>query len=134
MERNDFTQRRRRATAMAMALTLTAGSAGAATLTWNANSDADLAGYRVYSCNQLPCAKSAGTARMVATLGKVTSFDIGAPAVVQYYILTAYDQANNESKESDPATYVPAISPEQVPPPAAGAPPPPVNLRLRSAG
>jgi hypothetical protein len=44
--------------------------------------------------------------------------------VVQYYFLTAYDLANNESSESAVVTYTPTAAP---PPPPA-----PANLQLRS--
>ncbi|HJT22601.1 MAG TPA: hypothetical protein VJ746_19165 [Nitrospira sp.] len=121
-----------RVTAMAIVLTLCAGAAWAATLTWNADTDSDLAGYRIYTCSQLPCTKAAGTANMLASVGTVTSFNIGTPVVVQYYVLTAYDYANNESKESEPAVFIPTGSTSLPPPPqpAATPPPPPLNVRL----
>jgi hypothetical protein len=78
-----------------------------ASLTWDANSASDLAGYRVYQCSQLPCSKSFGTATLLATLGKVTSFNIGTPSVVQHYVVTAYDFALNESGPSNVLTYYP---------------------------
>lgn len=114
-----------------------------ATLTWSPNSEPDLAGYRVYRCNQLPCGKNSGTATLLTTLGKVTSYNIGTPSVVQHYIVTAFDTANNESAESGVATYTPVVStpppppssppppPAEDPPPAPPAPPPvPTGLRL----
>jgi hypothetical protein len=118
--------------AMAIGLTLCAGAAWAATLTWTADTDLDLAGYRIYTCSQLPCTKAAGTAKLLASIGTGTSFTIGTPAVVQYYVLTAYDYANNESKESEPAMFVPDGSSSLPPPPqpAATPPPPPSNVRL----
>lgn len=87
-----------------------------ATLVWDAVSDPNLAGYNVYQCSQTPCSKSSGTANLLTTLGKVTSFNIGTPAVTQYYFVTAYDFANQESSESNVATFLPAGSP-----PPAGA-------------
>ena len=45
------------------------------------------------------------------TLGKVTSFNIGTPAVVQYYVITSYDIANNESNESKVITFDPNAVP-----------------------
>ena len=106
-----------RATAMTVLLMLWGNPLWGATVTWNANGEADLAGYHVYHCSYLPCAKSSGTATLLATLGKVTSFNIGTPAVTQYYAVTAYDLANNESSLSNAVTYLPAgASP---PPPAA---------------
>jgi hypothetical protein len=78
-----------------------------ATLTWDADSDSDLAGYRIYQCSQLPCSKSSGTATLLATLGKITSFNIGTPPTVQYYTVTAYDLNQNESGASNVVTYMP---------------------------
>jgi hypothetical protein len=97
-------------------LILWSSSAGGATLTWNANSEPDLAGYRIYQCSLLPCTGSSGN--LLTSLGKVTSFNIGTPAVTQYYFITAYDFANNESGSSNLATFSPVGSP---------APPPPVG-------
>lgn len=116
--------------AIALAVTLIAWSSAtwAATLTWTANSEPDLAGYRVYQCSQQPCGRAFGTATTLVTLGKVTSFNIGTPAVVQYYVITAYDFANNESSESGVATYTPVATPPPpapTPPPPAPTPPPP---------
>jgi hypothetical protein len=91
--------------------------------------EADLAGYRIYTCSQQPCARAQGTASPLATLGKVTSFDIGAPATVQHYVITAYDSSNNESPESNVATYTPP-SPGPAPSPPLAAPPAPSGLRL----
>ncbi|MCP9456133.1 MAG: hypothetical protein NNA18_08535 [Nitrospira sp.] len=95
--------------AIATTCSLVLGSAvsQAATLMWNANTEPDLAGYRVYQCTQLPCSRAAGTAVLLVTLGPVTSLDIGTPTTVQHYIVTAYDLSNNESLESNVATYTP---------------------------
>src|SRR3977135_3047278 len=81
-------------------LVLWSSTAWGATLTWNANREPDLAGYRVYQCSQLPCTRASGNASSLATVGTRTSFNIGTPAVTQYYFITAYDFANNESAES----------------------------------
>ncbi len=111
-----------------------------ATLLWNANSEPDLAGYNIYRCSQLPCSKRSPGSALLATVGRTaTSFNIGTPAVVQYYFVTAYDTAGNESGESNVATYTPPtasppppLSPEQ--PPAVPAPPPaPGGLRIVTA-
>ena len=102
--------------AIAAVFVLWSTAAWGATLTWKANSEPDLAGYHVYQCSQQPCAKTSGTATLLATLGKVSSFNIGTPAVVQYYVLTAYDVKNNESSSSPVATYLPA---GMAPPPPA---------------
>jgi hypothetical protein len=100
---------------------LWSGTTWGATLTWDPNGEPDLAGYRVYKCSQQPCGRAFGTATPLATLGKVTSFDIGTPVVVQYYVVTAYDFANNESTESGVVTYTPsAPTPTPTPSPTSG--------------
>lgn len=109
--------------AIAGVLVLWSSTAWGATLTWNANSEPDLAGYRVYQCSQLPCSRASGNASSLATVGTATSFNIGTPAVTQYYFITAYDFANNESAESGLATFTPAGSPPPVVPPVIGASP-----------
>ena len=105
--------------AIAAVLVLSSGTAWGATLTWTANGEADLAGYRVYQCSQQPCTRTSSNASLFVTLGTVTSFNIGTPAVTQYYIITAYDFGNNESSESNLAIFIPAGSP----PPAVTPPP-----------
>ena len=97
-----------------------------ATLTWNPNAEIDLAGYRVYQCTSQPCGRAYGTASLLVTLGTVTSFNIGTPGSTHYYVVTAFDTANNESAESGVAIY----SPPNSPPP----PPPPPPRGGRSAG
>ena len=79
-----------------------------ATLTWDANSEPDLAGYRVYQCGLTPCGPGSGN--LLATLGKVTSYSIGTPSVTQYYYVTAYDFANNESAASNVLNFTSASS------------------------
>ena len=100
-----------------------------ATLTWNSNTESDLAGYRVYQCAQLPCGKASPTATLLAILGKVTSFDIGTPAVVQHYFVTAHNFANKESGRSNVVTYTP---PGFVAPPPPPPPPAPTRLQVGS--
>lgn len=117
-----------RALAMAVVLMFWSSTAWGATLTWTANTEPDLAGYHVYQCAQQPCGRAFGSATRLATLGTVTSFNIGTPAVIQYYVITAYDFANNESSESSVATYTPTAtppSPSPPPPPPSPSPPPP---------
>lgn len=113
---------------LTVGLVLADSAAWGATLTWNPNTEFDLAGYRVYQCSQLPCERASGTAAPIATLGRVTSFNIGTPSAVRYYIVTAYDSSNNESGESNVTTYTPAISPPATPP--AAPPPTPTGLQL----
>jgi hypothetical protein len=105
---------------LAAVLVLWSSTAWGATLTWDADSETDLAGYRVYQCSLQPCTASSGNASLFVTLGKGTSFNIGTPAVTQYYFITAYDFANNESSGSNVATVTPGGSPP--PPPASVAP------------
>ncbi|MDC8449063.1 MAG: hypothetical protein LV473_11985 [Nitrospira sp.] len=115
-------------TAIATVLVLWSSTAWGATLAWNASSGPDLAGYRVYQCSQLPCSQSADTATLLTTLGTTTTFNIGTPAVIQYYVVTAYNSANIESGPSNVATYTPAgTSP---PPAGTSTPPPTVTLTV----
>ena len=114
-------------TAIATVLVLWASTAWGATLKWNASSGPDLAGYRVYQCSQLPCSQSADTATLLMTLGTTTTFNIGTPSVVQYYVVTAYNSANVESGPSNVATYTPAGT---SPPPAGTSTPPTVTLTV----
>jgi hypothetical protein len=88
-------------------LVLWSSTAWGATLTWNANSEPDLAGYHVNQCSQQPCTLVSANEALLATLGKTTSFNVGTPAVTQYYFITAYDLANHESAASNLATYPP---------------------------
>lgn len=119
---------------------LWAGAVWGATLNWNANTEPDLAGYRIYRCSQQPCGRAYGTASLLSTVGQVTSFNIGTPSTVQYYVVTAYDFANNESTESNVVTYMPPVSPPAQlpaptpPPPAPMAPPAPTGLRFAPSG
>jgi hypothetical protein len=106
--------------AMTCVLVLWSSAAWGAMLTWNANSEPDLAGYRVYNCSQQPCTQTSGRAALLATLGEVTRFDIGAPSVAQFYFITAYDSANNESGSSNLATFMPLGSLPEMPPPTPG--------------
>ncbi len=104
-------------------LVLSSTPAWGATLSWTANTEPDLAGYRVYQCSRLPCTPQSGNASTLATLGTVTSFNIGTPAVTQYYLITAFDFSNNESGPSSVATYTPAASPPPVALPIIGMSP-----------
>jgi hypothetical protein len=109
--------------AIAGVLVLWSSTAWSATLTWTANSEPDLAGYRVYQCSQQPCSQASGNASLFVTLGTVTSFNIGTPVVTEYYFITAYDFANNESGISNLATFMPVGSPPPVVPPPVVPPP-----------
>ena len=104
-------------------LVLSSTPAWGATLSWTANSEPDLAGYRVYQCSRLPCTPQSGNASTLTTLGTATSFNIGTPAVTQYYFITAIDFSNNESGSSNVATYTPAAAPPPVVLPAIGVSP-----------
>ena len=89
-------------------LVLSSTPAWGATLIWTANNEPDLAGYRVYHCSRLPCTPLSGNASPLATLGTAISFNVGTPAVTQYYFITAIDISTNESGPSSVATYTPA--------------------------
>lgn len=115
-------------------LVLWSSTAWGATLTWNANSEPDLAGYRVYQCSQLPCSRASGNASSLVTVGTVTSFNIGTPVVTQYYFITAYDFANNESTESGLTTFTPTGSPPPVVPPVIGASPTSLSFATTQGG
>jgi DNA-binding transcriptional regulator YdaS (Cro superfamily) len=107
-----------------------ASTAWSATLTWTANSETDLSGYRVYNCSVSNCSRTSGTAGLLATLGRVTSFNIGTPATTQYYFVTAFDYSNNESQASSLVTYTPATSV----PPAIGVSPTSVSFAATQGG
>lgn len=111
---------------IASVLLLWSSTAGAATLTWDANRESDLGGYRIYHCNTQTCTKS--SASLLATTGKVTSFNVGTPSITQYYFITAYDLDNQESGMSNVVTYTPTGS--TTPPP----PPPPQTVNLTVVG
>ena len=115
--------------AVASILILSSSPAWGATLTWNANTESDLAGYRVYQCSEQPCSRASGMASVLATVGSVTSFNIGTPTVTQYYFVTAYDSANNESHESNLATFTPTGSDPSSP---GATPPAPGGLQIIS--
>lgn len=115
-------------------LVLWSSTAWGVTLTWTANNEPDLAGYRVYQCSQQPCTLTSGTASILITLGKVTSFNIGTPTVTRYYFVTAYDQANNESGSSNLATFTPTVAPPPAPPPAIGVSPTSLSFTATQGG
>ena len=92
-------------------------------MTWNANTESNLAGYKVYHCGKRPCTKESAHAKVLATLGKVTSVEIGSPGSVTHYVVTAYDSSGNESTESNEATFVPSW---------VTTPPAPSNIRVDS--
>jgi Viral BACON domain len=120
--------------AIAAVLVLWSSTAWGATLTWTANTEPDLAGYRIYQCSQQPCTLTSGTASIRITLGKVTSFNIGTPTVIQYYFVTAYDQASNESGGSNLVTFTPTVVPPPVSQPAIGASPTSFSFTAAQAG
>lgn len=119
---------------IAVVLVLWSGTAWSATLSWTANTEPDLAGYRVYQCSQQPCTLTSGTATILITLGKVTSFNIGTPTVIQYYFVTAIDQANNESGGSNLATFTPTQAPPPVTQPAIGTSPTSLSFTATQGG
>ena len=75
------------------------------TATWDANTETDLAGYRVY--------RTDGTRAMIGTVlppahqyGPFTlrSFPISSAGILKF-VVTAYDTNNNESADSNTATW-----------------------------
>jgi len=71
---------------------------GSVTLSWNANSESDLAGYKVYRATS-----SGGYGAPVATLTAGTTQYISsglAKGFTYFFVITAYDQAGNESPYS----------------------------------
>jgi hypothetical protein len=120
--------------ALAAVLVVGASPAWAATLTWNASTGPDLVGYNVYQCSLQPCTPSSGNASLLVTLGNVTSFNIGTPAVTEYYFVTAYDSVNLESSPSNVATYTPGGTPPPVVPPAIGASPTSLSFAATQGG
>ena len=117
------------AKSIAAVLTLLSSTAWGATLVWDPDSSPNLAGYHVYQCSQLPCAPSSGNASLLATLGLVTSFNIGTPAITEYYFVTAYDLSNNESGPSNVATFTPTGAP-----PVIGASPTSLSFTAQQGG
>jgi hypothetical protein len=120
--------------AIAGVLVLWSSTAWGATLTWNPDIEPDLAGYRVYQCSLQPCTRASGHASLLVTLGTATSFNIGTPSVTQYYFITAYDLSNNESSESNLATFTPAGSPPPVVLPAIGVSPTSLSFAATQGG
>ena len=82
-----------------VSFTLSTTVAGTASLTWNANTDTDLAGYKVYR------GTSSGTyTAPVATIPKgTTSYTATGlqTGTTYFFIITAYDNAGNESLHSN---------------------------------
>jgi hypothetical protein len=110
--------------AIASVLVLWSGETWAATLRWAPNNELDLAGYRVYHCDGLPCSRKAGASLLAVMEKNETSLNIGIPAEITYYFVTAYDTTNRESGASRVAVFIPVGSP---PPP-----PTPESLRVGS--
>jgi hypothetical protein len=79
----------------AVTLTLNAPSSSSAILTWNANTESDLAGYKVYRATG-----SGAYGAPIATIpaGTVTYSATGLqPGTTYFFVITAYDNAGNES-------------------------------------
>jgi len=70
---------------------------GSVKLSWNANTDNDVAGYRIYF------GISSGNYSKVETAGNVTSYSVNdlQDGATYYFVLTAYDNAGNESGYSE---------------------------------
>lgn len=73
-------------------------------LVWDANSEADLAGYKVYSSQT-----NGGPYTLVRDVGNVCELVLDVTAKPEgpiYYVATAYDLSGNESGYSNQASYV----------------------------
>lgn len=104
--------------AITVLLVLWSGTGWAATLRWNPNNEPDLVRYRVYRCDGLPCTLKSGASLLATVEKNETSLNIGTPAEIQYYFVTAVDSANRESDASPMAVFIPVGSPP--PPPTPG--------------
>lgn len=84
-----------------LALVLAAGGLVAADveLDWDDNAESDLASYRVYRASSPGVATSVGN-RVASGVILRTWTDAGVPAGAWYYVVTALDDAGNESSAS----------------------------------
>ncbi len=71
------------------------------TLTWNANSEPDLAGYNIYRATT-----PGGPYTKVATVGIVITYTNTNIEGTFYYVITAFNQAGNESPYSNEASAI----------------------------
>lgn len=74
-------------------------TAGSATLTWTLSRDTDVAGYRIYRGTR----SGEYGAPLAVVTGPVTSYQATGlqPNTTYYFVVTAYDHANNESVVSN---------------------------------
>jgi len=89
---------------IALVLSVGLASGESIKLVWDPNSEADLAGYKVYSSNT-----NGGPYTLIQDVGKVTELVLDVTAKPDgpiYYVATAYDLSGNESGYSNQATYV----------------------------
>jgi hypothetical protein len=79
-------------------------------LKWSMNSEADLAGYKLYSGD------STGVYSSVVTIDKATtSYTMDRPPIDTYFALTAFDTAGNESGKSEEVVFMPDNAPPAIP-------------------
>lgn len=94
---------------MTLICLLFASTAVAGTLTWNRNTESDMKDYQVYRCATLnPCTKAAGVVLgtvLQTPSGPTVSFPVAASVVDGFAMVTARDQANNESVESNTVNF-----------------------------
>ena len=71
--------------------------AGELVVSWNPNSEEDLKGYKIHYGN------SSGNYNNTIDVGKVTTYIVSNinEGIIYYFVLTAYDEAGNESEYSD---------------------------------
>ena len=85
-------------------IAVTIASGESIKLVWDPNTEADLAGYKVYSS-----ATDGGPYTLIQDVGNVCELVLdvtGKPDGPIYYVATAYDAIGNESGYSNQATYV----------------------------
>ncbi len=97
-------------------------SAAQATLGWDANTEADLAGYIVYTKTGASPAKDSYDREITLALSDLSS--AGSPeyevanlsdSETTFFAVTAYDLANNESDLSEVVSYTPEVPANLVP-------------------
>jgi hypothetical protein len=80
---------------------------------WDANSEADLAGYKVYSS-----LVDGGPYTLIQDVGNATELELdltSQPDATIYYVATAYDHRDNESEYSNQASYTVDHTPPAAP-------------------
>lgn len=90
-------------TALFILISVTVASGESIKLVWDANTEADLAGYKIYSSRT-----DGGPYTVIQDVGNVTEHELdmaGETDGVIFYVATAYDDRGNESEYSNQASY-----------------------------